>query len=122
VGAEQALTTDLKKREKLWAKISTETTDLIKYLKGANKALKDAVNYTMEMLKHSQSRYGFWSKLVKENKELMTASKKYCSAEKLNFTLNSERVKASLVIFKEILKYFFTHYNKIHSYIKSKYN
>jgi hypothetical protein len=84
--------------------------------------LNEAVHFNQGMKKASEKSIAFYSKLAAENSKLASSNKAYCLNERTSFTKNQANAKSAIKLFKHLKGYFVDNYDKIHSYIKAKYN
>lgn len=112
----------LKTRKVAQQRMMTDINDLSAILQNARTLLYERIAANRERITNLSSSIELFGEFSKGNKALIEANKKYCETESLNYNSNKNRINGEITLFREITKYFLDHYDRIHSFIRRKYN
>jgi len=106
---------------KRWTAFASDVRALVAALQGDAKLLKANIASLDQLIKNYNDNEKIYASLQIQSNLVLTANKKYCNTENVNYDSSRRGMQAQLKVFAELRQWLRKNYHKVRSWVRKQY-
>jgi len=106
---------------KRWTEFTTDVKALVAALQGDAKLLKSSIASLDQLIKNYNDNEKIYSSLQIQSNLVLTANKKYCNTENVNYSSSRRGMEVQLKVFSGLRQWLRKNYHKVRAWVRKQY-
>jgi len=106
---------------KRWTEFTTDVKALVAALQGDAKLLKSSIASLDQLIKNYNDNEKIYSSLQIQSNLVLTANKKYCNTENVNYSSSRRGMEDQLKVFSGLRQWLRKNYHKVRAWVRKQY-